>query len=141
MSKYGAKKCEVHGIVFDSTMEAEFYLTLFERYDSPDVRLQPNFELQPSFKYQGETIQAITYQADFMFNGIVYEVKGFMTHDAAMKLKMFKYKNPELIIKVITKSPKKYLNHALIGEFIEVDVLKRLRKEGKSESNKKQTTK
>ena len=52
MSKYNAKKVEYKGIVFDSTVESEYYQYLESRLyvDGYDyIELQPRYELIPKF--------------------------------------------------------------------------------------------
>lgn len=68
--KYGNKKVEYNNIKFDSKKELNFYLELLEREkrgEVKDIQLQKTFVLQPSFKFNGKTIRAITYRADFVY--------------------------------------------------------------------------
>ena len=97
-SKYRANKTEVDGIVFDSKREAARYreLKLMEQTGEIfDLKLQPTFELQKSFKHKGKTIRAITYKADFMYRArgittfVVEDVKGMETEVFKIKRKMF----------------------------------------------------
>ena len=62
-----------------------------------DLKQQPKFVLQPSFKYQGKTIRAITYTADFSYRDcerkcfVVEDCKGFKTKTYQQKKKMLLY--------------------------------------------------
>ena len=107
MSKYGSKKVVIDGITFDSKREGNRYveLKLLERCGKiKDLKLQPKFELQPSFKKNGRTIRAITYVADFTYfdletmRNVVEDVKGFKTKEYILKKKMFEFNFPELTI-------------------------------------------
>lgn len=108
-NKYSALKCEVDGHVFDSIMEAKYYVHLKkERIEGhiKDFELQPKFNLQESFKKEGKTVRAIDYIADFLVTQndstqIVYDVKGMTTKDFLLKKKMFDFKYRELPLKCI----------------------------------------
>lgn len=103
--KYGAKKIEINGIVFDSIMEGRFYLYLLQRMADGEVEnfdRQITFELQPKFrsKFDGKLIRAINYIADFvvtMTDGTEYviDVKGEETDTFKIKRKLFEYKYPD----------------------------------------------
>lgn len=72
--KYGNKKVEYNGIKFDSKKELKFYLQLLERQEKGEVtniKLQVPYTLQPSFKFNGKTIRAITYRADFVYYDLI----------------------------------------------------------------------
>jgi hypothetical protein len=95
-SKYKNKKTIIDGIKFASKGEASRYqeLKLLEKAGViQNLELQPSYELQPKFKYNGKAERAITYKADFRYienNTIVVEdVKGFETKDFLIKRKMF----------------------------------------------------
>ncbi len=107
MSKYHNKKTTIDGITFDSIKEGKRYqeLKLLERAkEISGLKLQPQFELQPSFKKNGKIYKKITYKADFMYfdnrlnKTIVEDVKGFKTEVYKLKKKIFEYnfKNLEL---------------------------------------------
>jgi hypothetical protein len=98
-SKYGAKKCIVDGIKFDSKEEAKHY-TFLKAMEAQgqitNLELQPEFWLVPSFKLDGKTIRGMKYFADFRFKNIsgetiVQDVKGFKTETYKIKLKMFQF--------------------------------------------------
>ncbi len=112
MSKYGNKKIVVDGIEFDSQLEANRYcqLKILQRANEiKDLRRQVKFELQPTFKKNGKSIQSINYIADFTYYDlkknkiIVEDTKGFKTETYKIKKKLFDYAYPELEIKEIRK--------------------------------------
>lgn len=83
------------GIMFDSKKEMKRYLVLKlleKNGDIQNLELQPVIELQESFKYDGKTIRAIQYKADFLYyeNGkMIYEdVKGMKTKEYIIKKKL-----------------------------------------------------
>jgi len=107
--KYKSKKTKIDGHTFPSRMEAKRYLQLKQLEKAGEVDkfiLQPSFELQPSFKWRGETQRAITYVADF---GVWYpdgtitveDTKGMETPVFKIKKKMLHYHYPEVNLKVI----------------------------------------
>ncbi|PYE87779.1 DUF1064 domain-containing protein [Bacillus sp. 196mf] len=132
MSKYKNKKVNLDGHVFDSKAEANYYEGLKIRYARGEVQgfeRQPIFKLQPAFKKQDKSFQAITYIADFLVylpNGEVevIDIKGFITQTFALKKKMFEYKYPHLRL-IILSYVQKY------GGFIEISELEKLRKAAK----------
>ena len=94
--KYRALKTTVGGITFDSGLEAKRYKQLKLLEDAGAIKnliLQPKFRLMDSFKYNGKTIRAIDYIADFMYEEdgkiIVEDVKGMRTKDYIIKSKLF----------------------------------------------------
>lgn len=72
--KFRNKKTVVNGIVFDSQKEARRYETLMDAVREgviSDLRMQQNFTLQEGYTTtEGERIQAIVYQADFVYTVI-----------------------------------------------------------------------
>ncbi|MBJ8026310.1 DUF1064 domain-containing protein, partial [Bacillus cereus] len=69
MSKYNNKKVNLDGYVFDSKAEANYYEGLKIRSARGEIQgfeRQPVFTLQPAFKKQDKSFQAITYIADFL---------------------------------------------------------------------------
>jgi hypothetical protein len=108
-SKYKNQKTEVDGIVFDSKREAEYYMQLkyLKRIgEIKDFGIQQKYELQPKFKKNGKTYQAIAYIADFVFvnkdgSTEVVDIKGVETKEFKIKYKMFEFKYPELTLKII----------------------------------------
>lgn len=94
--KYRALKTTVGGITFDSCLEAKRYtqLKMLEKAGTiKNVQIQPKFRLMNSFKYNGKTIKAIDYIADFMYEEdgkkIVEDVKGIRTKEYIIKSKLF----------------------------------------------------
>lgn len=107
MNKYGNKKVVVDGEEFDSQLESNrwYELKLLQRAKQiKDLRRQIRFELQPSYKKNGKTIQSINYIADFVYYDInkkkfiVEDTKGYKTETYKLKKKIFEYKYPELEI-------------------------------------------
>lgn len=110
MNKYKNRNTVVDGIRFDSKREAERYkeLKLMESAGIiKDLVLQPVYELQPKFKYNGMTERAVTYRADFKYIEIesgatvVEDVKGVETVAFKIKRKLLLYKYPELDFRII----------------------------------------
>lgn len=133
-NKYKNKKIEYNGIKFDSKMEMDFYLYLLKIYpkeifDNIEIKLQPKFLLQSSFRDNGKLYREISYIADFEItkneteSSIVFDVKGFKTKDFIIKEKLFRYKYPNKTLRLMVKAPK-YTGE----EWIEIDELKRLKK-------------
>ena len=107
-SKYGNKKTERDGILFDSRKEAERYgeLVLLQRAGKVrGLRLQPEFTLQEAFtSLAGEKVRAIRYRADFAYQeprriagalcwvDVVEDVKGYKTKEYELKRKMMENK-------------------------------------------------
>ena len=131
-NKYKNKKVVYEGITFDSEMEKEFYLALLKKYKKDEIKIQPKFELQQSFRDRENKLQrAITYTADFQVNNSVYDVKGMVTQQGEMRLKMFKFKYPDLDLKVVTKAPK-YYTQQTGKEWVDIYELKKVRKARKN---------
>lgn len=110
--KYRNKKTIIDGIEFDSKLEGKRYIQLkyLEKANLiKDLELQPEFELQPSFKKNGKTYRKITYKADFKYFDtelgklVIEDTKGFKTRDYMLKKKMFEYKYQDLELKEITR--------------------------------------
>lgn len=100
MSKYNSKKTVVDGVIFDSKSEANYYKLLKQKQEKrliTDLKLQPVFVLQNSYKLNGKTVKAITYKADFSYLDLtdnkryVIDVKGMPTEVANIKRKMFNF--------------------------------------------------
>lgn len=88
--KYGSKKTEIDGIKFDSRLEGFMY----EKLQDAGIRfeLQKKYELQSKFKYNSESIRAITYTVDFYLPDydICIDTKGIATQQGLMRIKMLK---------------------------------------------------
>jgi len=115
MSKYHSTKVTVDGIKFDSKAEAKRYNELKLMQDVgliKDLKLQPQFDLIPTFRKNGKTYRKTVYIADFSYfsvedNKIIIEdVKGFKTDVYALKKKLFEYKYPQYEIKEIKHESK-----------------------------------
>ena len=97
MGKYGNRKTEVDGIVFDSRHEASRYIQLkyMMRFGLiSDLELQVPFELIPKQKDRaGNVVRPVRYQADFVYkrpNGetVVEDAKGVRTEVYKIKKKL-----------------------------------------------------
>ena len=105
-SRYGAHKCEINGIQFDSVMEGRYYaycLLLKRQGSIKKMDKQITFTLQNGFTHKatGKKIRPITYIADFvieMKNGAKYviDVKGKKTPEFRIKEKMLLALNPDM---------------------------------------------
>jgi len=105
-NKFGNRHVRLDGIRFDSAKEARRYqeLKLLERAgEIQNLKLQPRFILQESFKRDGKTHRKIEYVADFRYieNGeeIVEDVKSAITkkHPVyALKKKLLLKQNPNI---------------------------------------------
>ena len=98
-NKYKNKIIYVDGIKFQSKKEANRYIGLKQMEKLgviQNLQRQVKYELQPSFKLNGETIRAITYIADFVYIQddveVIEDVKGMRTKEYLLKKKMFEYK-------------------------------------------------
>lgn len=99
-NKYNAIKAECDGIVFDSKKEKgryEFLKMLARAGKIKDLKLQPRYLLQDSFRYRGKKERKIEYVADFEYidengNKIVEDVKGEKTQVYKLKRKLFLFK-------------------------------------------------
>lgn len=103
-SKYGARKTEFDGILFDSQLELSFYKKLKEN-NITILDRQTKFVLQESFHIGKELIREIAYKADFLiewcWRKIYIDSKGMEVPEFKIKHKMwlFKYGNThELIV-------------------------------------------
>lgn len=113
MSKYGAIRTEVDGIMFASKAEARRYgeLLLIEKAgEIQNLELQPKFVLQEAFeceqygKSKKKKISAIRYIADFKYQEkgitVIEDVKGMMTPVFRLKMKMFLKQYPKLLLRL-----------------------------------------
>lgn len=130
-TKYGSKKVEIDGYIFDSKIEASYYEQLKWLKANKQIKgfkLHPRYLLQDSFKKNGKHFRKIEYIADFEVKHLdgsieVVDVKGMETEAFKIKRKLFErlylYK-----LSLVTYSKK-------WGGWIELDELKRLRKKAK----------
>lgn len=128
--KYAHIKTEIDGIMFDSKMEADFYIYLKALKEEGSVlhfETQPEYVLQEKFiifegvTYEGthplfnklkrkhnlSTVAAIKYRSDFLVtfsdgDQVVIDVKGVETPEFKIKKKLFMYKYPELELMLLT---------------------------------------
>lgn len=108
-SKFNAKKREVDGIVFDSTMESKYYEVLKDKLKSGKIKgfkLQPKFNLQPGYTKNGKKIQPISYSADFSVEEndgttSIIDTKGMETPSFKLKKKIFEYLYKDLTLIII----------------------------------------
>lgn len=115
-SKYNARKKELDGRTFDSTIEATAYsvIKLWERAGHIlDLELQPVFVLQDGFRdAQGVWRRPIKYVADFRWRTpagnrlteptptVVVDVKGMPTPAFLMKAKIFRSRWPDVDLQI-----------------------------------------
>ena len=102
MNKYGAKKTELDGQVFDSKGEANRYaeLRMLERAgEITNLKTQVEFWVLLPFTYEGKKEQGIRYIADFTYfdragNQVVEDFKGHKTEVYRLKRKMLLATHP-----------------------------------------------
>lgn len=85
-NKYGARKTEVDGHIFDSQKEANRYLVLKAQEEAGEISnliLQCEICLLEGFTFQGEKVRPIRYTADFVYRKsnktVVEDVKSVTT--------------------------------------------------------------
>jgi hypothetical protein len=96
MAKYGNRKVERDGIVFDSVKECQRYceLKLMQRAGViSDLKLQVPFELIPAQRIDGKVVErAVVYKADFVYKQdgqtVVEDTKGVRTKEYIIKRKL-----------------------------------------------------
>ncbi len=137
-SKKGKQNRTYNSICFDSELEMRYYRDVIciglKNGTIKDCQLQVKYELQPKFKYQGETILAINYVADFVItyqdgHVEVHDTKGLPDATAKLKKKLFHYKYPEIIYKWIGYSSKD-------GGYLEYKDIEKARKQRKKDKQK-----
>lgn len=99
--RYGAHKCVIDGITFDSEMEGRYYeqeiLPRLAKGEIDNLVLQPSFVLIPDFEKNGKTYKGVKYIADFQFYDKqqdrirVIDVKGMETEEFILRRKMFDF--------------------------------------------------
>lgn len=107
MNKYGAKKTEYRGVVYDSKFEAQraYELDMLQRAGRiSDLQRQVRFILQEGYvNNQGKSIRPISYIADFTYTErgkkIVEDTKSPATRTAEyrIKKKLFEFRYPDHI--------------------------------------------
>jgi hypothetical protein len=109
MRKYGNKKTEVDGYVFDSKAEAARYqeLKLMQQAGViSQLQRQWTFELQPAFTdNEGKRQAAIRWVADFTYTEggkvIAEDVKGMVTQVFSIKARLFRYKYRDVELRIV----------------------------------------
>ena len=91
-NKYGAKKTEVDGIVFDSRLEARRYVQLKALQASGEIH---DLTLQPRYEFVVNGVRICSYTPDFEYmdnDGDVHteDVKGVRTRDLGLRLKLMR---------------------------------------------------
>ena len=130
-SRFKSYKVLINDLIFDSAMEAKFYLYLLELKDKKEIRSferQVTFELQPGFTdaHTNKKVRPITYIADFVvtyksWTKYVIDVKGVETAEFKLKKKMFQYKNPDKPFMCLQL-------YKPTGQWLELDEIKKLKK-------------
>ncbi|GLY10356.1 DUF1064 domain-containing protein [Pseudobacillus badius] len=100
--KYGNKKVERDGHVFDSLAEAKYYDQLKWLQANNQIlffRIQPRYLLQEAFEKNGVAHRKIEYVADFEVHKKdgsieVIDIKGVETEAFKIKRKLFEFKYP-----------------------------------------------
>ena len=136
MSKYNNKKTVIDGIVFDSKDESLYYEALKDMKAKgliKDFELQPKYLLQEGFEKDEKKYRAIKYTADFRVltnndSSYIVDVKGMLTTEFKIKMKLFNYKYRDIELKLISRSIK-YGNEY---GFIDYYELQELRKKNRS---------
>lgn len=114
INKYNNKKTVIDGIVFDSKDESLYYEALKNMKANgliKDYELQPKFELQESFVKNGKKYRPINYIADFRVinndgSAFIVDIKGILTTEFKIKMKLFNYKYPDIELRLISRSVK-----------------------------------
>ena len=114
INKYNNKKTEVDGITFDSRDESLYYEALKNMKNNGLIKgfeLQPKFILQEAFVKDCKKYRPITYIADFKVinnDGSFYivDIKGMLTTEFKIKMKLFNYKYPDIELRLISRSIK-----------------------------------
>ncbi len=119
-SKYGSRKKEFDGHIFDSTGECNAYQYLKDLETGGIIsclELQPAYILQHPFSSGTYKQRSITYRADFRYldlsgNTVVVDYKGFRTEVYKLKLKMFRAMYPDVIFQEWTRDTLRQLNRS-----------------------------
>ncbi|OLS39115.1 DUF1064 domain-containing protein [Bacillus sp. MRMR6] len=104
-SKYGSKKVEFEGHIFDSQLEARYFKQLKWLEANKQIlffRIQPRYLLQEAFEKNGKKYRRIDYLADFEIHHLdgsieVVDCKGVETTDFKLKKKLFEYRFPHTL--------------------------------------------
>jgi len=127
-------------IQFDSLLEKKFYdtyiITKMKSGELIDYELQCKYQLQPSFKRNGETIRAIDYVADFWIKfkdntEKVIDTKGGMV-DSIAKIKR------KIMWKLYPEIDYEWLTHTNATGWINWDEYEKIKRDKKKEKKKKE---
>ena len=143
MTKYNNKKTTIDGIVFDSKDESLYYQALKDLKTKgliKDFELQPKFILQEAFVKDNKKYRAINYIADFKVinnNGSFYvvDIKGMLTTEFKIKMKLFNYKYPDIELKLVSRSIKYGDEYSFI-DYYELQKIRKQNKKSKQEELK-----
>ena len=135
-NKYNNKKTVVDNIVFDSKNESLYYEALKdlkEKGSIKDFELQPKYLLQEAFVKNGKRYRPINYIADFKVinnDGSFYivDIKGILTTEFKIKMKLFNYKYPDIELKLISRSLKFGDEYGFINYYELQDIRKQNKK-------------
>ena len=105
-------KTKLDGITFDSKKEAHRYWELKcmqQIGEIKDLKLQPEYRLQPGFVHQGTRYKPISYVADFEYRDlktgelVVEDVKSKATRTQAYrdKVKRLLFQNPDVTFREV----------------------------------------
>ena len=134
-NKYNNKKTVVDDIVFDSKNESLYYQALKDMKNNgsiKDFELQYKYLLQEAFVKDGKKYRPIYYIADFKVinnDGSFYvvDIKGMLTTEFKIKMKLFNYKYPDIELRLISRSIKFGDDYG----FIDYYELQKIRKQNK----------
>ena len=135
MSKYNNKKTVIDGITFDSRDESLYYEALKDMKAKgliKDFELQPKYLLQEGFEKDEKKYRPIKYTADFRVltnndYSYIVDVKGMLTTEFKIKMKLFNYKYPDIELRLISRSIKYGDEYG----FIDYYELQKIRKQNK----------
>jgi len=141
-SKNSKEKRTLNGHEFSSDVEYRFYVYLLSKQEKgivKSIKIQPKYLLQERYEKYGKKVLPIYYISDFeveYINGdiITYDVKGMSTPDFILKKKIFDYKYPDKVLRVINYS--KIDGNDENEGWCDVKVIERGRKERKKVKEK-----
>ena len=135
-NKYNNKKTVVDNIVFDSKNESLYYEALKdlkEKGSIKDFELQPKYLLQEAFVKNDKRYRAINYIADFRVinndgSAYIVDIKGILTTEFKIKMKLFNYKYPDIELRLISRSVKFGDEYGFINYYKLQDIRKQNKK-------------
>jgi len=137
-SSKAKEKRTLNEYTFSSDLEYKYYIYLLSQQEEgivKSIKIQPKFLLQEKYEKYGKKILPINYIADFQVeytNGdiIIFDTKGMTTPDFVLKRKMFDYKYPDKILRVINYSK-------IDGGWCDIEIIEKGRKKRKKEKELK----